>query len=120
VLRIDDEARLRVAALKLLVRVYVIRNPGLAVVQHGQQRVVRDLYECYFRASDPRPRKGDRRLFPPTARERLDLEPADAASRARVIVDLIAGLTETSALQLHRRLCGGETAAALDHTALIG
>jgi len=120
VLEVDDEARLQVAALKLLVHVYVIRNPGLAVIQHGQQRVVRELYDCYFRASHPSRGKGDPRLFPPTTRERLEREPSDAASRARVIVDLIAGLTETSALQLHRRLCGGETAVALDHTALIG
>ncbi|HEU4701999.1 MAG TPA: dNTP triphosphohydrolase [Conexibacter sp.] len=120
ILNIDDEARLQVAALKLLVRVYVIQHPGLAVIQHGQQRVVRELYDCYFRASNPAPGKGDRRLFPPTTRERLDSEPGDAASRARVILDLIAGLTETSAIQLHRRLCGGETAVALDHTALIG
>lgn len=119
-LRIDDEARLQVAALKLLVRVYVIRHPGLAVIQHGQQRLVTDLFDCYFRASNASPGKGDRRLFPPTARERLDKEPGDAAARVRVVVDLIAGLTETTALQLHRRLCGGESAAALDHTALIG
>lgn len=119
-LSIDDEAQLQVAALKLLVVVYVIRRPGLAVIQHGQQRLVKDLFDCYFRASDPKPGKGDRRLFPPTARERLDKESPDAASRARVVVDLIAGLTETTAVQLHRRLCHGENAAALDHTALIG
>jgi dGTPase len=119
-LRIDDDAELQVAALKKLVVVYVIRRPGLAVVQHGQQRLVRELFECYFRASSSDKRKGDRRLFPPTARERLEKEPDNAAARTRVVLDLIAGLTETAAIHLHHRLCVGEGAPALDATASIG
>lgn len=117
-LRIDDVALRRVAALKALVAVYVIRRPGLAVVQHGQERMVRELFHAYFKASAPG-EDGDRRIFPPGAKAHLE-EGADPSARARAVVDLIAGMTETAAIQLHRRLTGGWTASALDATAAIG
>lgn len=49
--RIDDDIEREVEALKMLVRIYVIRRPGLAVVQHGQRRVIRELFEAYYKAS---------------------------------------------------------------------
>lgn len=118
-LRIDDTAEREVAALKMLVVAYVVRRPGLAVVQHGQKRLIGDLFQRYFDASSPGG-TGDRRLFPPGARERLADVDDSADQRARVVVDLISGLTEDSAIQLHRRLSGGWAAPALDATALVG
>ena len=93
--------------------------PSLAVVQHGQERVIADLFRWYFNAS-PQGKQGDRRLFPPGAKERLDGTNDSDAERARVVVDLISGLTETSAIQLHRRLSGGWSEPALDATAQMG
>lgn len=117
-LKIDPAAQLEVTALSLLVRVYVIRRPGLAVVQHGQQRMMRELFDFYFDASEAGD-KGDRRLFPPSAKERL-IKSENGADRARVVIDLLSGLTESSAVQLHRRLLGGNIDPTLDATALIG
>jgi dGTPase len=105
-----------VEALKMLVRVYVIRRPGLAVVQHGQQRVVRELFEAYYEASGEG-QDGDRRIFPPGPKRTLDEGGNDPAHRARVVVDLIAGLTEEAAVELHERLYGDGAGAALDATA---
>jgi len=116
-LRIDDQRRCEVEALKMLVTVYVVRHPGLAVVQHGQQRLIEDLFRWYLEAAAPR---GDQRLLPPGAKERLEGIDGIASARARVVIDLIAGLTESSAIHLHRRLSGGGTAPTLDATALIG
>jgi dGTPase len=116
-LQIEEEAALEVTALKLLVVVYVIRHPGLAVVQHGQRRLITQLFDWYFEASEP---KGDRRVFPPGARERLDQGSGTPEARARVVVDLIAGLTETAAVELYRRLCDGSSISVLDGTALVG
>jgi dGTPase len=119
-LEIDPSARQEVEALKLLVRVYVIRRPGLAVVQHGQERVVRCLFQRYFEASK-RGTSGDRRLFPVAARERLKDCDGSERARARIVIDLIAGLTEESAIALHQGLEGGWPATrALDATADIG
>lgn len=78
-----------------------------------------NLFKWYFRASAAG-KKGDRRLFPPSARERLEAAPNTSGARARVVIDFIAGLTETSATQLHHRLSGGWTSPTLDATALIG
>jgi len=117
-LRIDEEAELEVTALKMLVMVYVVHRPSLAVVQHGQQRLISDLFEWYFRASSRA--DGDHRLFPPGAKERLGNERDTPENRARVVIDLVSGLTERAAVELHRGLCDGSAASALDATALIG
>jgi dGTPase len=115
-LRIEPDARCEVEALKMLVRVFVIRRPGLAVVQHGQERVIRCLFRRYFEASEGG--KGDGRIFPPGAKERLLNSRRSPEQRARVVIDLIAGLTEAGAVKLHQRLEGGWTSVrALDATA---
>lgn len=118
-LKIDPQAKLEVEALKLLVVAYVIRRPNLAVVQEGQKRLVAELFTRYFDASDRDDGRDGIRLLPPSARERLESEGDDGA-RARVVLDLISGLTETAAVELHNRLSGGWTASALDATAAIG
>jgi dGTPase len=112
---IEDDVVRQVAALKALVRVYVMRRPGLAVVQHGQKRVIGDLFDFYLQASAQE--GGDRRLFPPASRALLEEEPDALERRVRIVIDLIAGLTEASAIQLHQRLVGGSTAPTLDATA---
>jgi len=116
-LEIDDDARREVMALKLLVRVYVIHRPSLAVVQHGQRRVIGELFKCYFAASDP---EDPQHLLPPGTREQLSNADGSGDARARAVADLIAGLTETAAVQIHDRLCGWGDSTALDATALIG
>jgi dGTPase len=120
-LEIDPLRRREVEALKLLVRVYVIRRPGLAVVQHGQERVIRCLFKRYFDASRTPESGGDRRLFPVAARERLKDSDGSERARARIVIDLISGLTETGAVALHQGLEGGWPATrAFDATADIG
>jgi dGTP triphosphohydrolase len=96
--------------------VYVIRRPGLAIVQHGQQRIIRELFEEYFDASDEG-KAGDRRIFPPGTKRTLDEGDNDPAYRARAVVDFIAGLTEETAVALHGRLFGEGRKLTLDSTA---
>lgn len=119
-LEIDDVAQREVEALKMLVVAYVVRRPSLAVVQQGQMRVIGELFEWYFEASSPDVKIGNRHLFPPGVKERLDKGGDTADERARVVLDLISGLTESSALQLHNRISGGWKGSALDATAVIG
>lgn len=120
-LKIEEFAEREVAALKMLVRVYAIQRPGLAVVQHGQQRMMEDLFEFYFTRSErDRRAGGDRRVFPPGARERLEAAPNEASHRARIVTDFIAGMTEDVAAELYRRITGRESATTLDATTLMG
>lgn len=120
VLEIQNDELCEVEALKLLVRVYVIRRPGLAVVQHGQERMIRELFNRYFEASSG-DESGDRRIFPPGAKERLEKSDGSDEERARVVIDLIAGMTESGAMKIHQRLEGGwDSVRALDATANFG
>ena len=115
-LEIEPDRRCEVEALKMLVRIFVIRRSGLAVVQHGQERMIQSLFKRYFEAS-AEGESGDRRLFPPWSRERLAKANSET-DRARVVVDLIAGLTEVGAVKLHQSLSGGwPSVRALDATA---
>jgi dGTPase len=118
-LEIDEERRCEVEALKALVTVFVIHRPGLAVVQHGQQRMIRDLFTWYFEASALGD-AGDRRLLPPGARERLEKTAGSPEERARVVIDFISSLTEDTATQLHNRLSGGWSGQVLDAVADAG
>ncbi len=119
-LAIGGQSKREVEALKMLAVVYVIRRPSLAVVQEGQKRVVESLFERYFDASGSHTGSDGLRLFPPSAKERLESEDRGDGSRARVVLDLISGLTETAAIELHNRLSGGWTASALDAMAAMG
>ena len=89
-------------------------RPGLAVVQHGQKRLIGELFDFYLAASAAE--GGDRRLFSPAARERLE-EVRSHEERVRLVIDVISGLTEETAVQLHRRLVGGGSEPTLDATA---
>ncbi len=110
VLRIDDDARLQVEALKALVHAFVIQRPSMAEVQYGQRRVIADLFEHYLSAVEGV--AGDRRTLPLGYRKRLArCESSD--DRMRLVVDLVAGLTEESAYRIHHRLTGRSRTSAL-------
>jgi dGTPase len=99
-LEIRDEREEEVAVLKELIWFYIIERPSLGILQRGQRKVIGDLFEIYVDAIDE-----DRRLFPRAFIERLDLA-EDNEARKRLVIDLIAGMTEESAVEIHRRATG--------------
>jgi dGTPase len=115
VLLIDDEAEKQVAALKEVTWSYVVLQPSLAVLQAGRKRVISDLFDWYYEAARP---GGDRRLIPPAYQERYDPEGTEGA-HLRLVTDLVAGLTEMSALELYRRMSGVDPGTLLDAAARI-
>jgi dGTPase len=98
VLEIPDEVYDQIKVLKQLTWFYVIERPSLAVMQRGQEKVIDTLYTLYRDAKD----EGDIHVFPPVFQERLELAPNETI-KERVIVDLIAGMTESSALEIYRQ-----------------
>ena len=116
---INGDAYLQVEVLKQLTMLYVVRRPSLAVIQRGQGSLVESLWDWYEEATQP---GGDRRLLPSAYRARLlDTQKAKEPEKARIrlVTDLVAGLTEKSALELYRRMSGMEPGSVLDAAAHV-
>jgi dGTPase len=109
---VPERLRKEVEVLKHLTWFYVIDNRAIKTQQHGQRRVVRDLFRIYYRAtgSDDKDLQG---ILPDV---HLDLlgEPSDRVTRARVVADLISSMTERQLLITHRKLTGTELGSITD------
>ncbi len=114
---INREYKMEVTMLKQLTWHYVIRNPALATQQIGQRRVVRELFEVYIDATRPQ----DRVALPPSAMTLLeemerDSNPKDKEdAQVRVAADIVAGMTEQQATQMHQRFTGASLGSLLDY-----
>jgi dGTPase len=108
--RVDEDLRKQIALLKQLTWYYVIEAPGLAAQQHAHRQVIRYLFNAFLQET----RKSPSRLLPPYYRERLKRVEATPSAARRVIVDLIAGMTEAQALMTYQRLNGIIHGSALD------
>jgi dGTPase len=111
---IDADLELEVAVLKELTRYYVVNTPSLATQQYGQQQVMRRLFEIYTEAAE----SDNLAMFPEDYREQLEEadEAADdnAHARTRVVIDLIASMTEQQALRMYQRFTGNSLGSVLD------
>jgi dGTPase len=110
---IDDDAWHQVEALKSLTQGYVVKRPSLAVLQRGQSALISSLWDWYFEATGE---GGDVRLLPAAYRARLHDDDTEEG-RIRLVTDLIAGMTENTALELYRRMSGVTTGSVLDSAA---
>ncbi|MBS1676725.1 MAG: dNTP triphosphohydrolase [Actinobacteria bacterium] len=97
-LEIDDHIVDQVMVLKQLTWYYVINRPSLSVIQRGQQEIIERLFDMYREAVA----KDEPHLLPPLAAERIEKARGEA-SQERVIIDLIAGMTEAEASEIYRR-----------------
>jgi dGTPase len=113
---IGDRAKLHVGLLKQLTWHYVIESPSLATQQHGQRHVVRRLFEIYCNEahSPVHPERRGYQIFPEYYRELLRAAPDDDM-RTRLVIDLIASMTEQQALEMFQRLTGVSLGSAMDH-----
>lgn len=109
---VNEEFRKQICLLKQLTWYYVIESPGLAVQQHAQRRIIRCLYGTFLEEA----KKVPSRLLSPYHRERLKRAAGDPILVRRVVVDLIAGMTEAQALMTYQRLNGIVHGSALDKT----
>jgi dGTPase len=110
-LRVDEDLRLEVRMLKELTWTYVIEAPSLAAQQYGQRKVIDDLYEIYSAAAKDRKQW---RIFPMFYRERLAANKNNRTEMSRIPVDLIASMTESQAVAMHRRLTGQSHGSGLE------
>jgi dGTPase len=104
-LSVDRSIRAQIAILKELTRYLVIEGPHLGTQQHGQRRVIRDLFRIFW-TSAHRKRLS---VFPGSVRdEATGLMEAGCPEpdTARFVSDLIAGMTEVQAVHMFHRLTG--------------
>ena len=110
-LRRTRTSEAEVEMLKQLAWHYVIRRPSLASQQAGQRTVVSNTFSTYLRAMEDGPNRSSRLdILPMWAREQLSREekgrgPRNAV-RGRVAVDVVCGMSEQQALDLHGRVMG--------------
>jgi dGTPase len=102
--------------LKQITWHYVITNPALAAQQQGQREIIRVLFKTYREAASGG--RGGEALFPLAFRDRLDRTrrdyPNDEQALTRLVVDLIASMTEYQALRVYQKLTGVNPGSALD------
>ena len=113
--RIEEQAEVELFVLKQLTWHYVINNAALATQQHGQRRIIRELFEIFGNAIESR----EFDIFPVSFRGRMeqlleggryDLE----EDRVRIISDLISGMTEQQVVAMHQRLTGVSLGTVMD------
>lgn len=104
-LEIDTKVRNEITLLKELMRNYVFSNPALLGQQHGQRRIIKDLFEMITNSLKAQKNGAD--LLPQPFQDYLVIWGLDTAEKkCRLAADFIASLTEQQALSLHRRLTG--------------
>lgn len=105
----NEDALTEVQLLKQITRDYIIGSPTLSAQQHGQQRIITDLFDALW---DGHNRELGYPAFLPIRLRYLAEVPN--TSRARLVADCIASLSESEAIGLHARLTGSVTGSVLD------
>jgi dGTPase len=117
--KFDPDMRADVEMLKQLTWRYVILNPALTTQQYGQRRVIRELFTVFMEAAH----SDAWTMFPPRYEEELrqiEQEGTDKdREKTRMVVDLIASMTEQQALKMHQRLVGTSLGSILDPTTAL-
>jgi dGTPase len=118
-LRIAPELRQEVGILKGLMRCYVYEAPALVAQQHGQRKLIQGLFEILFDAVDPEKGAKNSAILPKPFDEQLDeigkttIQGA-VAERVRLVMDVIASLTEQQAVGYYARLTGTSLGSLAD------
>lgn len=107
----DEELLQEIVILKELSWYYVIETPPLLTQQIGQRRIIQDLFDSFVHEGTC----GNLKAFPTLYREEIELlgTPSEA-QLARIVADMIAGMTEPQALAMHQRITGHGMGSVLD------
>lgn len=97
--------------LKELTWTYVIEASSLAAQQRGQIQLIDDLFRTY---NDAASTNSSWKIFPTYYRERLEVAGGDESERIRTCIDLIASMTESQVIAMHRRVTGQSHSSGLD------
>lgn len=119
---VPEDREIPMRFLQSLVWNHVIENPRLRTQQHGQQEIIRKLFDIYLaaiRRFDLGRTSPDAALIPPAFRSELArLDTVGTGDRnemeVRLAVDIVASLTDNQATLLYRRLTGMASGSITD------
>lgn len=110
---IEENLRMRVEMLKLLTWHYVIYNPSLARQQYAQREMIRKLFDVFFVAGTDSSGK-DMPIIPLIRRKEIEDAEWDGTKVARIVADLVSGLTERQVVDVYQRLVGISMGSVLE------
>jgi len=107
VLKRNEAVDLEIEFLKRVFYHYLISNPRLTTMQHGQKRIIRELFKAFFDATG---RKDVATIIPGRFLDQYEsLQNLSAKpERARLACDIVSSFTDAQALTLYRRLNGND------------
>jgi dGTPase len=100
---IDSNNENEIAMLKQLTWHYVILRDDLASEQHGQRRMIGEVFRVLMKQLDA---KGEPTLFPMWLRAQIHAAGSDTLEKKRLVVDYVSGMTERELMRSHRVLTG--------------
>lgn len=117
ILEIKDSsvADVEMKFLQRIVWHYVIKQPGLGTQQYGQRHIIQCIFEVYHVAVVA----AEKRIVPPRFWDALDLTTAGHVqthedARTRLVVDIVASLSESEAIAVFRRVRGVSAGSIVD------
>jgi dGTPase len=105
-LQIDEQVRMQNRLLKELLWRYVVSDHRMATQQHGQQHVVRQLFNAYTDAALSED-ASKLAVFPSRVRTILMSTGTPSDEKLRAVVDHVSGMTDAYATSRYGRLFGG-------------
>lgn len=100
--RIDRNKQIQIEMLKQLTWHYVILQSDLATAQHGQRRIIRDIFnELSSEFIDKK--QPNMKLFPAFSEEQLK-KVTDRELKVRVVADFISSMTEKEIVSYYQKL----------------
>lgn len=103
ILEFDKAIERQINILKYFTKHYVIKSYALNTIQAGQKLAIAHLVQSFYEAAFKEPKKLD---LLPNLFKQLIASDEDGESKKRLIIDLVAGLTDQQALDLFHRLSG--------------
>jgi len=108
-LEIKGDWRAKIKVLKKLTKNYVHSNyQGITTQQYGEQRIVESLFDYYFSQACKKHDENSilTKEHYATIHELEEFGLIPKAARARVVADVISGMTDEEAVNMHHRLTG--------------
>ncbi|ACV10980.1 deoxyguanosinetriphosphate triphosphohydrolase [Halorhabdus utahensis DSM 12940] len=111
-LYITESLKHEIKLLKFLTEYYVFQDPTLVAQQRGQRKIIEELFTTLYKASEKGAEYNEIIPEPFCSMLNQDVYEADLddstskETRARIVADLIASLSESQAVDLYQRVSG--------------